>query len=389
MKTTADIVIIGAGIHGTSLAYHLTQRGVKPVVLERRFLAAGATGRSSGLVRMHYDLEPESRLAWASYQYFRNWKEIVGGDCDFTRTGFLQLVPAEYEDHLKANVAMHQRIGIPSLLVSSEDVLRLAPAFNTEDFNLAAYEPESGYADPNGSTASFMQTAREHGADLIQECQVTGMLMSNGKIDGVETNKGLISAPIVINAAGPWAADVGRMAGLDLPIDTWRHDTMFVRRPTEIGPSHPTVIDDINAMYFRPETGGLTLVGLEDGNLIGESPEGDTDHAKPGFVERAVDRICLRIPSMDRASLHSAHGGYDGITPDQRAILGQAGPEGFYLVCGFSGTGFKIGPAVGACMSELILDGKATTVDISPFALNRFTKGELLKGEHGYDSIWR
>ena len=389
MKTTADIIIIGAGIHGTSLAFHLAQRGVKPVVLERRFLAAGATGRSSGLVRMHYDLEPESRLAWASYQYFRNWKETVGGDCGFTRTGFLQLVRTEYEDHLKANVAMHQRIGIPSLLVSSEDVRRLAPAFRTEDFNLAAYEPESGYADPNSSTAAFMQAAREHGAELIQDCQVTGILKSNSKVNGVETSKRGISSPIVIDAAGPWAADVGRMAGLDLPIDTWRHDTMFVRRPAEIGPSHPSVIDDINAMYFRPETGGLTLVGLEDGNLIGESPEGDTDHAKPGFVERAVDRICLRIPSMERASLHSAYGGYDGITPDQRAILGQAGPEGFYLVCGFSGTGFKIGPAVGACMSELILEGKATTVDISPFSLDRFTEGKLLKGEHGYDSIWR
>jgi sarcosine oxidase subunit beta len=389
MNNNADVIIIGAGIHGASLAFHLTRRGMKPIVLERRFLAAGATGRSSGLVRMHYDFEPESRLAWSSFQYFRNWKEIVGGDCGFTRTGFLQLVRTEYEDHLKANVAMHQRIGIPSLLVRSEDVRRLAPAFRTDDFCFAAYEPESGYADPNSATASFMQIARERGAQLIQECQVTDILMSNGKIKGVETNKGAFSAPIVVNAAGPWAAEVGRMAGLDLPIDTWRHDTMFVRRPTELGPSHPTVIDDINAMYFRPETGGLTLVGLEDENPIGESPDGDTDHAKPGFVERAVDRICLRIPSMEQASLHSAHGGYDGITPDQRAILGPAGLEGFYLACGFSGTGFKIGPAVGACMSELILDGKATTVDISPFSLNRFAEGKPLKGEHGYDSIWR
>jgi sarcosine oxidase subunit beta len=338
---------------------------------------------------MHYDLEPESRLAWKSYQYFLNWKEVVGGDCGFTRTGFLQLVRAEYEDHLKANVAMHQRIGIPSLLLSAEDVSRLAPSFRTEDFNLAAYEPESGYADPNGSTSSFMHAAREQGAQLVQDCQVTRILSSDGKIKGVETSKGEFSAPIVINAAGPWAADVGKMAGVDLPIDTWRHDTMFIRRPSELGPTHPAVIDDINAMYFRPETGSLTLVGLEDGNPIGESPEGDTDHAKPGFVERAVDRICLRIPEILQASLHSAHGGYDGITPDQRAILGQAGPEGFYLVCGFSGTGFKIAPAVGLCISELILDGEATTVDISPFSFERFSEGKMLEGEHGYDSLWR
>jgi sarcosine oxidase subunit beta len=149
------------------------------------------------------------------------------------------------------------------------------------------------------------------------------------------------------------------------------------------------VIDDIHAMYFRPETGGLTLVGLEDANPIGESPEGDTDHAKPGFVERAIERICKRIPLMEQGSLHSAHGGYDGITPDQRAILGQAGPEGFYLVCGFSGTGFKIAPAIGTCMVELILDGQAKAVDISPFRLERFEKDEHLKGEHAYGDIWR
>lgn len=164
---------------------------------------------------------------------------------------------------------------------------------------------------------------------------------------------------------------------------------MFIRRPHNLGPSHPTVIDFINSMYFRPETGWLTLVGLEDENQLGESPEGDTDHAKPGFVERAVGRICQRIPDMEHGSLHSASGGYDGITPDQRAIIGQAGPDGFYLVCGFSGTGFKIAPAVGACMSELILDGQSKTVDISPFRFQRFTEGEHLTGENAYESIWR
>jgi glycine/D-amino acid oxidase-like deaminating enzyme len=149
------------------------------------------------------------------------------------------------------------------------------------------------------------------------------------------------------------------------------------------------VIDFPNSMYFRPETGWLTLVGLEDNNPLGESPDKDTDHAKPGFVERAVDRICRRIPGIDRGSLHSAHGGYDGITPDQRAILGQAGPEGYYLDCGFSGTGFKISPAVGACMAELIAEGESRPVDITPFRLERFLEGKPLTGEHSYESIWR
>jgi sarcosine oxidase subunit beta len=340
------------------------------------------------LVRMHYDLEPESRLAWASFQYFRNWTEMVGGECGFTRTGFIQLVGPEYVDALRANVAMHQRIGIPSLLIGVDDVRRLAPYLYTQDFEVAAFEPESGYADPTGTARAFLEAAKQKGARLVQDCQVSGIKIRTGRVEGVDSSKGEFFAPIVINAAGARAAQVGRMAGLNLPVDTWRHDTLFVRRPAEIGPSHLTVIDDINNMYFRPETGGLTLVGLEDGNPLGESPEGDTDYAKPGFVDRAVERICQRIPVMEKGSYHSAQGGYDGITPDQRAILGPAGPEGFYLCCGFSGTGFKISPAVGACMAELILDGHASTVDITPFHLGRFSEGELLSGEHAYRDIW-
>ncbi len=391
MSNTADVIIIGGGIHGASLAFHLAQRGVKPVVLERRFIASEATGRSSGLVRMHYDLEPESRLAWESFQYFRDWDARVGGDCGFTRTGFVQIVAAEYIEQLKGNVQMHQRIGIPSMLVTAADVKRLAPHFTVDDFGIAAYEPESGYADPSASTAALMEAARRQGARLVQDCAVTGIQVASGKVRGAATSQGDFSAPVIVNAAGSWAEGVAKMAGVDIPVDTWRHDTMFVNRPPEMRLPHPTVIDDANSMYFRPERGGLTLVGLEDGNPLGESPDGYTDRAQPGFVERAIERICQRVPLMERASLHSAHGGYDGISPDQRAILGQMGqmgPEGFYLQCAFSGTGFKIAPAVGACMAELIVDGEANTVDITPFAPQRFAEGNLLKGEHAYDSLW-
>jgi sarcosine oxidase subunit beta len=386
---TADAIIIGGGIHGASLAFHLTRRGLRPLVLERRFVGAGATGRSSGLVRMHYDLEPESALAWASYRIFRNWDDVVGGDCGFTRTGFLQLVAPQNDPQLRANVAMHQRLGIPSLLVTADDVRRLAPAFFTEDFDLAAYEPESGYADPSASAASLLAAARTGGARLLQDALVTGVETGGGRVQGVETTRGSYQAPIVINVAGAWAREVAALVGLDLPITTWRHDTAFLRRPKDLGPSHPTVIDFINLMYFRPETGGLTLVGLEDNNPLGVSPDTGGDQPQADFVERAVDRICRRLPGMERGSLQSAHAGYDGLTPDQRAILGQAGPEGFFLVCGFSGTGFKIAPAVGACMAEWIVDGRPKTVDISGFSLKRFAEGRRLTGEHAYGEIWR
>lgn len=389
MAETFDAIIIGGGVHGASLAFHLAQRNVKAVVLERKFIASGATGRSSGLVRMHYDLEPESRLAWESFLYFRNWAEMVGGECGFTRTGFLQFITPDYLDQLKANVVMHQKIGIPSLLITADDVRRLVPAFYLEDVEFAAFEPESGYADPSQTTQSLLDAARRKGARLVQDCEVTTVLVEGGRVTGVQSSQGQYSAPVVVDAAGAWANRFARMVGLDLPIDTWQHDTLFIRRPKDLGPTHPTVIDYPNKMYFRPETGWLTLVGLEDANPLGESPDGDTEHAKPGFVERAVERICKRIPGMERGSLHSAHGGYDGITPDQRAILGQAGPDGFYLDCGFSGTGFKIGPAVGACMAELIVDGRSQKVDITPFRPERFMENRLLTGEHAYENIWR
>jgi sarcosine oxidase subunit beta len=384
-----DVIIIGGGIHGSSLAYHLAFHGFKPLILEKQFIASGATGRSSGLVRMHYDLEIESRLAWISYQYFKHWPEMVGGESGFTRTGFMQFVQPDAIGKLQANIKMQKEIGIPTLLIDGEDVGRLAPYFHRDDIQLAAYEPESGYADPSGCAQAFIDRARENGAGLVQNCEVLDLLLDGDRIQGVETSGGKYFAPVVVNAAGTWAGKIGELAGLNLPVDSWQHDTMFVRRPAALSWEHPTVIDFPNSMYFRPETGGLTLVGLEDDNPIGVSPDSDTERSQPGFIERAIERICRRIPGMDQGSLHSSHGGFDGITPDQRAILGPAGPDGFYLDCGFSGTGFKIAPAVGACMAELIINGKAETADVSPLSFSRFESGNLLKGDEPYDSIWR
>ncbi len=386
MSNTADVVVIGGGVQGASLAFHLAQRGVGVTVLEKQFVGAGATGRSSGLVRMHYDTEVDSRLAWESFQYFRNWQEMVGGECGFTRTGFVQIVGAAQSEALRANVAMHQRLGIPALLVTAGDVKRLAPSFAVDDFAFAAYEPESGYAMPSDTANALMTAARARGARLVQQCAVTSIKVVGGKVTGVESSRGAYFAPAVVNAAGPWAAQINQMVGLDLPLDTWRHDTMYVVRPAEVGRGHPTVIDAPKEMYFRPE-GELTLVGLEDGNPHGESPDGDTDHARKGFVERAIERLCQRVPAMESGGLHSAHGGYDGITPDQHPILGAAGPEGFYLDCGHSGTGFKTAPAVGRCLAELILDGASQTVDIAPLSPGRFAEGRLVRGSYG--DVWK
>ena len=385
MNQTYDAIVIGAGVMGASIAYNLSQRGLNVLILERQSVGVGATGASSGLVRMHYDLEIDSALAWESFHFFRNWRERIGGECGFKRTGFIQIVSPEKNEQLRGNVEMQKRIGILTEVVSPEEVKKIAPMFKTDDFELAAYEPESGYADPVLTTNSFIENARTCGAMLKQDCEVTEIRMSRGKVVGVESGRGSFDAPIVVNCAGTFADRIGKMVGVDIPLGTWSHDVAFVRRPANVG-MHPACIDDALSMYFRPE-GQLTLIGLEDYNRMGEPPESDLGRVDPEFVMRAIDRICERMDGMEEGSLHSTHVGRDGLTPDQRAIIDKAGPDGFYVACGLSGTGFKLSPAVGVCMTELILDGAAKLVDISSLNLGRFARGELLQGSYGH--LWK
>ncbi len=390
MTETADAIVVGAGVQGASLAFHLARRGLRILVIERGTIASGASGRSSGFVRMHYDLESEARLAWASFPYFRDWSERVGaGDCGFVRTGFLQLVPPEMTDALRANVAMHQASGIETRAVTADEVRELLPGVAADEVVAAAYEPGSGYADPTGTAAGFLAAARDRGTRVVQGCRVVGVTLDGERVAGVETDRGRFAAPIVVDAAGAWAAELARMVGLDVPVEAWRHDTAYFGLPAGRSADFPIVIDEGGQVYFRPEGRELMLVGLETGNEIGGSPDRPMGGLRPGAVEEMVARVCARVPWMGGGTFRSAHGGQDGISPDQRAILDAAGPDGFYLDCGFSGTGFKTAPAVGACMAELILDGRASTVDISAYALRRFADGRPLVGEHPYGLLWR
>jgi sarcosine oxidase subunit beta len=388
MAETADAIIIGAGVHGASLAFHLAERGMRPLVLEQAVVAAGATGRSSGLVRMHYDVEAEARLAWRSHAYFSDWAARVGGECGFTTIGFLQMVPPGEVLALRANTAMQQRIGIETELVDADAVRRLLPGIEIDDDQVAALEPLSGYADPTQTCSSLMAAAAARGARLVQGCAVTGVRVASDRVVGVETSRGAFDAPIVVDAAGAWAGRVAAMAGVELPLSVWRHDVAYVQRPPDI-PRHPAFIDFQNSFYARPEGESLTLVALEDGNPITGDPDAPVDAAAVGFIEKAAERVVRRLPEFARAGLHSAHSGQDGITPDQHPIIGPAGPDGFWLDCGFSGTGFKTAPAVGASLAQLITEGLAANDDLAIYRLARFAAGEPIMGEHPYASMWR
>lgn len=388
MSDTFDVIVIGAGVHGASTAFHLAERGAKVLVLERAAAASGATGRSSGLVRMHYDLKAESALAWRSYDYFINWESRVGGECGFTRTGFVRIVPPEQEANLRANVADQQALGIPTSIIAADDVRRLAPMLTTDDFNIAAYEPDSGYADPTSVCNTLLAAARRLGATYRPSAPVEAIEVSGGRVVGVRTASGSIGVPIVVLAAGAWSGVLARTAGVEMDIKAWHHDTGFVKQPAMTKAGLPTVIDDINELYFRPEGAGLALIGLEDGNRIDDRP-GDDARSDPAFVEHMVDRLTRRVPDYAQAGFQGAHGGTDGITPDQRAVMGAYGPEGLIWQTGMSGTGFKIAPAVGLAIAEVVLDGAAKSIDISMFGPGRFAAGKPLRGDHPYGDLWR
>jgi sarcosine oxidase subunit beta len=390
MPETAEVVIVGAGVHGASLAFHLAERGVRATVVERSSPGAGATGRSSGFVRMHYDLVAEAALAWASLPYFRDWASRVGvGDPGFVQTGFIQLVRPAFGDALRGNVENQLALGIETRVMTAAEVRRIAPGLVIADDEIAAYEPGSGYADPTATAAGFLAAARERGARYIGGTTVTGIRVDGERVAGVETTHGSISAPVVVDAAGAWAGRIAALVGLDLPIRTWRHDTAYLGLAAAMTPTFPIVIDDPNSAYFRPEGSALMLIGLEDENEIGGPPDRPTDDAAPTFRDRVVDRIVRRVPAMEEGTFHSAHSGQDGITPDQRPVLGIAGPDGFVLDCGHSGTGFKTAPAVGSALAELIVDGAARSIDISPFDHARFATGRFLVGVHPYEALWR
>ena len=313
---------------------------------------------------------------------------MSGGECGFINTGFLQISKREHEAQLRGNVVNQRSIGINTSVVSAEDVKKLFPDLATDHFDFAAYEPDSGYGDATLTTNSFIDAAKRNGATLIQNCEVTAIHTAGGRVTGVSTTKGEFAAPTVVNAAGAWAKHVAKLADVDVPLETWTHDVAFLHRPPSLG-KIPTVIDDTINCYFRPEGEALILAAGEGEGLRGEAPDADEQTPTPTFLDKLVDAMLQRIPKLEESGLHSIHVGRDGITPDQHAIYSAAGPDGFYLACGLSGTGFKTSPAAGASMAELILDGAPKTVDITPFRFSRFAEGKLLEGEYGYGNIWK
>ncbi len=229
---TTDVVVVGAGVQGAALAFHLARRGARVLVVERSSVGAGATGRSSGFVRMHYDLALEAELAWRSFPWFTGWADRVGaGDPGFVATGFLQRVPASEADALRANVRAQQALGIATAAVGPDEIARVAPGMRVDDVPVAAWEPGSGYADPTGTAMGLLAAARRDGAAYAPGVRALRILVEGGRVTGLETDAGTISSPVVVDAAGAWAAVLARTAGIEIPVEAWRHDTAYFGLP--------------------------------------------------------------------------------------------------------------------------------------------------------------
>jgi sarcosine oxidase, subunit beta len=385
MAETADVVVVGGGVIGTSIAFALASAGVKRVVLlEKSALANGASGRSSALVRMHYTNAEDARLAWASYPVFRDWVERMGGPPVFRRTGVLAVVGPEDAAALRSNVEILRGIGIDTTAVSPGELETLQPCLNVDDIGAAAYEPASGYASPADVVEGFRRQAHARGAQIRQWTPVTRIVRRESAVTGVDTPAGRIDAGAVVLAAGAWAPALCKQIGFTLDARPKAIDTMLVTRPPELSTPHMVVLDHVQGTYFRPESDVLTIAGVPC-----QVWDIDPDTMATGLPASAplegAQLLTQRFPAMQGAELARGYRAFDCYSPDRHAILGAApGIDRLYLATAFSGSGFKIAPAVGTCMAELITDGRAHSVDISAFRPERFAEGKLIAGRHPY-----
>jgi sarcosine oxidase subunit beta len=380
---TADAIVVGAGVVGASVAFHLAERGVDTLVLDRDGPAAGSTARSGALIRAHYPTALEADLAWESLtDYFEPWGERVGGDCGFTRTGFAYLVGEENVEALQRNVALQRGVGVETELVGPEELGEIDPALRTVGVALAAFEPRGGYADPAATAVGFLRAAQARGA-RFERRRATAFLEHGDRIRGVQTDRGSLEAEAVVLAAGAWSVSLTGSVGLDLPIRPARVRVALFERPYEL-PTHLTLIDTTQGFYARPAAERATLVGSRDSLEWLQSPDEPTPEPGGPFVEGASRRLGWRIPALAHAPYRSGRSGILDMTPDGRPILGPAGPEGLFLAVGWSGTGFKKAPAVGAEVARWISDGAPKRPALESYDLTRFEEGAPIRGEHEY-----
>jgi sarcosine oxidase subunit beta len=389
MRSTADVVIIGGGCMGASVAYHLARRGVTDVlVIEReKMLATGSTGRNAGGVRHQFSNAANIRLSIESIGLLERFADEVGYPIDFHQDGYLFLLstPASVVT-FRENVALQRGLGVDVQWLDARDAAALAPGLDTTGVIGATFCQRDGIADPNGVTMGFAKAAQAAGVAVERDTEVTGIRVVEGRVAAVETTRGRVETRIVVNAAGPYARQVAAMGGVDAPVDPYRRHIFIAQRNDEprtpnderrawnVPDSRVMVIDFESTFYFHREGAGL-LFGMGDPD---ETPTFDTT-VQWDFLPQVIEVAVKRLPALADASVSHAWAGLYEVTPDANPIVGRSPVDGFFLINGFSGHGFQHSPAAGRILADLIV-GRDPGVDITPFAIDRFA-GAAAAGE--------
>lgn len=382
MSETADILIIGGGVMGCSIAYYLAQQHAgKIVVLERQAICSGTTGRSGAIVRQHYSNDFTIRMAKESLHVFAHFSEIVGGDCGFMPTGMLVLTDEPGADALRANVQMQQEQGVATRLIAGQEVSEVASGYSGVDVALACYEEDAGVADPMATTSCFARRARDYGAIIHEGIAVKRILTESERVTGVETAQGNFSAPLVVVAANVWSRALVEPLGIELPIIATRHPMLVLRRPNDFGGRaglHAVCLDMVRSIYLRPDLGGLTLVGSTDNVLTPENPDNYAQGLSEDEIRHFHTMSRATLPPLARAVPRGQWAGIYDDTPDYHPILGALSYSGLYCAAGFSGHGFKLSPTIGQWMAQVIVTGQTPT-DMQHFAYERFARGQEIR----------
>ena len=388
-STTADVVVIGGGVNGTSIAMNLARMGAGKVVLvEKGHLAGGATGRSGAMVREHYLHPTLVRMATESREIFQNFGDAIGGDPRFVQGGRILMFPERDEPAVRANVEMNRDLGVNIETLTPAEVAGMVPQASMEEIAIGTYEPDAGHADPVATTYAYAERARDFGAEIHTQTSVLGLVTSGGRISGVETSSGTIETSAVVAAVGPWCHQLGATVGETLPVTPIRVQMVHLRRPPPLENLNTNIVDYSTGAYFRVYADHDTIVGgeaLEDLTEVA-NPDAFGLNADHNVITRFWDRAKLRFPEFESAICRGGYGSLYDMTPDGNPILDASQTvEGLYWAVGFSGHGFKLSPVVGRMVSELVLEGESSDHPIRQFRATRFVEGDLLNAEHPYE----
>ncbi|MCW2513007.1 MAG: FAD-dependent oxidoreductase [Mycobacterium sp.] len=388
MTETYDVVIVGGGIEGAAAAWALARRGVTDVlVVERNTVGSGMTGKSSGIVRCHYGVSSLAAMATVGLEVFENAEEIFGSDIGFRQTGYVVGVGEPNVDSLRKSVAAQRAVGVQTEEIDAADVAQMWPHADLEPFAAFAYEPRGGYGDAYQTAQAFAVSARGAGVRVRQGTTMTDLLLDGDRATGVRLADGTeVAAGTVVIATGAWTRDLLLRHGIDVPIRVVREQIVMIAPGVELGPV-PVFSDLVSLQYVRPELGGEVLFGNSDLSHVADAdPDDYLNRADEDFVDLVIDRVGTRFPGFADAAITGSYAGCYDVTPDWNPVISRTGVDGLVIAAGFSGHGFKIAPAVGRLVADLVVDGRSADARIpeTDFRLARFTENDLLRTPYPY-----